>query len=38
MPVAFGFALQGHVQDPTGYAQRPGLSVGTGTPAEEVRH
>ena len=32
MPVAFGFALQGPIQDPTGYAQRPGMSVGTGAP------
>ena len=38
MSAAFGFALQGHLQDPPGYAQTPGMSVGTGTPTEEARH
>lgn len=32
MPVAYGFAVQGPMQDPTGYAQRPGMSEGTGAP------
>ena len=37
MPVAFRIALEGHMQDPTGFVQRPGMSAETGTLIGEVR-
>lgn len=37
MPVAFRSALEGHMQDPTGFVQRPRMSAETGTLTGEVR-